>query len=68
MQTSIIQTGMPANTHALRLPEAAASVRCSRRFLENQIKAGYLRVIRLSARRVRIRPADLISYLDRRSV
>ena len=68
MKSNISQTGIPANTHALRLPEAAASVCCSRRFLENQIKAGYLRVVRLSKRCVRVRPADLISYLDRRSV
>ena len=68
MKNNITQTNIPAEIYALRLPQVAASVGCSRRFIEEQIKAGYLTAIRLSARCVRIRPADLISYLDRRAV
>jgi excisionase family DNA binding protein len=49
---------------ALRLGEAAHRVGCSRRFLEKQITAGRLKVIRLSARCVRIRPKDLADYLE----
>ena len=53
---------------ALRLPQAAAQVGCSRRFLEKQINAGRLRVIRLSPRCVRIRASDLADYLERYAV
>ena len=56
------------DTTALRLGEAAMRVGCSRRFLEHQIKAGRLSVIRLSSRCVRIRPADLADYLERNAV
>ena len=50
---------------AFRLGEAASRVGCSRRFLEKQIAAGRLKVIRLSPRCVRIRPQDLAAYLER---
>jgi excisionase family DNA binding protein len=55
-------------TTAMRLGEAAMRVDCSRRFLEHQIKAGRLSVIRLSPRCVRIRPSDLAEYLERNAV
>jgi len=53
---------------AYRLPEAAKRVGCSRRFLEKQVAAGHLIVIRLSARCVRIRPEDLAAFLERSAV
>jgi excisionase family DNA binding protein len=53
---------------AYKLGEAADSVGCSRRFLEKQIAAGRLKVIRLSPRCVRIRPEDLADYLNRNAV
>jgi excisionase family DNA binding protein len=53
---------------ALRLSEVARRIDCSRRFLEKQIAAGRLRCIRLSPRCVRIRPEDLVSYLDKNAI
>ena len=63
----------PSSKHQLdvagfTLPQVAASLNCCRRFLELQIKAGHLKTVRLSARCVRIRPADLADYLERRTV
>ena len=55
-------------TTAMRLGEAALQLGCSRRFLEHQIKAGRLAVVRLSSRCVRIRPSDLADYLEKRVV
>jgi excisionase family DNA binding protein len=55
-------------TSAMRLGEAATRVGVSRRFIEHQIKAGRLSVIRLSPRCVRIRPSDLADYLERNAV
>ena len=57
-----------AEVSAMRLPDAAKRIGCSRRFLELQIKAGHLRAIRLSARCVRIRPQDLADYLEGRVI
>jgi excisionase family DNA binding protein len=54
--------------NALPLGEAARKLSCSRRFLEKQIAAGRLRVVRLSPRCVRIRPGDLADYLDRHAI
>lgn len=51
----------------ITVPEAARRIDCTRRFLEKQIKAGHLRVIRLSRRCVRVRPEDLAEYLERRA-
>jgi excisionase family DNA binding protein len=53
---------------ALQLGEAAKRLSCSRRFLEKQITAGRLRVVRLSPRCVRVRPTDLADYLERNAV
>ena len=53
---------------ALQLGEAANKISCSRRFLEKQIAAGRLKVVRLSPRCVRVRPEDLAAYLDRYAV
>ena len=53
---------------ALQLGEVARRLSCSRRFLEKQIAAGRLRVVRLSSRCVRIRPTDLANYLERNAV
>jgi excisionase family DNA binding protein len=50
---------------ALQLGEVARRLSCSRRFLEKQVAAGRLRVVRLSPRCVRIRPTDLAEYLER---
>ncbi len=58
----------PDNALALRLPEVARSIGTSRRFLEKQIAAGHLRALKLSARCVRIRPADLADWMERRAV
>jgi excisionase family DNA binding protein len=55
-------------TTAMRLGEAAMQIGCSRRFIEHQIKAGRLAVVRLSPRCVRIRPSDLADYLERNAV
>lgn len=48
--------------------EAAESIPCSVRFLQKQVKAGRLKVVRLSPRCVRIRPSDLAAYLDANAV
>jgi excisionase family DNA binding protein len=53
---------------AFKLSEAAKQTATSRRFLEKQIAAGRLKVIRLSARCVRVRPEDLAAYLERFAV
>jgi excisionase family DNA binding protein len=53
---------------ALRLAEVARRLSCSRRFLEKQVAAGKLRVVRLSPRCVRVRPTDLVDYLERNAV
>ena len=53
---------------ALTVQEAASRLRVSRRFLENQIKGGRLRVVRLSPRCVRVRSADLGEYVERHAV
>jgi excisionase family DNA binding protein len=69
MRKTITPTGTLADDlQGMCLPEVAERLRCSRRFLENQIKAGWLRVMRLSERCVRVRPTDLSDYLDRRTV
>ena len=54
--------------NALPLGEAARKLSCSRRFLEKQVAAGRLRVVRLSSRCVRVRPSDLANYLERNAV
>lgn len=48
--------------------EAAAELGVSRRFLEKEIAAGKLPVVRLSARCIRIRRATLTAYLNAREV
>lgn len=48
--------------------EAAAELGVSRRFLEKEITAGKLPVVRLSARCIRIRRATLTAYLNAREV
>ena len=53
---------------ALRLGEAARRLACSKRFLEKQIRLGRLRIIRLSASCVRVRPEDLVAYLDKNAI
>jgi len=55
-------------TTAMRLGEVAARLGVSRRFIERQIKAGRISVIRLSPRCIRIRPADLADYLERNAI
>ncbi len=69
MQNANQQTpNAPDNAIAWRLPEAARRIGTSRRFLEQQIKAGNLRVLRLSPRCVRVRPEDLSAWMERRAV
>lgn len=69
MKTNKRQLTKPdATASGFTLPQVAASLNCCRRFLELQIKAGHLKVVRLSSRCVRIRPADLADYLERRAV
>jgi excisionase family DNA binding protein len=53
---------------ALQLGEVAERLSCSRRFLEKQVAAGRLRVVKLSPRCVRVRPSDLANYLERNAV
>ena len=62
------KSNIPSPSMAYRLPEVARMVGCSKRFLEKQIAAGYLRCLRLSTRCVRIRPQDLENYLESRAV
>lgn len=51
----------------LTIPDAAASVRCSRRFLQYKIASGELPSIRLGRRCVRIRGRDLAAFLEKHS-
>ena len=53
---------------AMNLQEAARRVSCSRRFLEKQIAIVRLKSIRITSRRVRIRPEDLAEFLERNAV
>jgi excisionase family DNA binding protein len=66
IESDILPGGIERN--ALRLGEVARRLSCSRRFLEKQVAAGRLRVVRLSSRCVRVRPADLSDYLDRNAI
>ena len=58
----------PEVIEALQLADVARKLSCSRRFLEKQVAAGRLRVVRLSSRCVRVRPTDLADYLERNAV
>ena len=49
----------------LTLPEAAALVGCTRRFLERVIRAGDLKVFRPSSRIVRIRRSEFEKWVER---
>ena len=67
IKSEILPGGIEQNK-ALRLGEVAKGLSCSRRFLEKQIAAGRLRVVRLSSRCVRVRPVDLANYLERNAI
>jgi excisionase family DNA binding protein len=58
----------PEVIEALQLADVARKLSCSRRFLEKQVAAGRLRVVRLSPRCVRVRPTDLADYLERNAI
>ncbi len=62
------QTNHTAETPNPTINEAAAELGVSRRFLEKEIAAGKLPVVRLSARCIRIRRATLTAYLNAREV
>jgi hypothetical protein len=67
----MIKSAMPLTEiehHALKLAEVAKTLSCSKRFLEKQVAAGRLRVIKLSQRCVHVRPPDLADYLERNAV
>ena len=49
----------------LRVTEAAQVIQGSKRFVEEEISAGRLAVVRLSRKFVRIRPEDLDAYIER---
>jgi excisionase family DNA binding protein len=66
IKSTVLPEGIEHN--ALQLGEVARRLNCSRRFLEKQIAAGRLRVVRLSPRCVRVRPTDLAAYLDSNAV
>ncbi len=55
---------IPAGAKLLTLDEVARELKVSRRFLEVQAARGRLRRVRLSARCIRIRRADLNAYID----
>jgi len=50
----------------LTIPEVASLLTVSRRTIEGFIANGKLRVVRLSARCVRVRPTDLRSFVSGR--
>ena len=52
----------------MTVPETATAARVSRRFIEKQAAAGRLRLIKLSARCVRVRRADFDAWLERGAV
>jgi len=49
----------------LTVPEAAAEIPCTRRFLETRIRAGELRVFKPSRRMTRIRRADFEAWIEK---
>lgn len=59
------QKAAPRNSRELlTIPEVAAELGSSRRFIEQEANRGRIRVIRLSARLVRVRRDDLDKYLS----
>lgn len=68
MTKRLLKTANASEPLALRLPEVATRLGTSRRFLEKQIAAGHLKVLKLSARCVRVRLSDLTDWMEKRAV
>jgi len=60
--------GTDGSFSALRLPVVANRLGVSRRFIEQQIAKGNLQCVRFSPRCIRITPAQLEDWIERRSV
>jgi excisionase family DNA binding protein len=54
---------LKTRTQLFRIPEVAKTIQGTQRFVEREIAAGRLPVVRLSRKFVRVRPEDLEAYL-----
>lgn len=54
---------LETRTQLFRIPEVAKTIQGTTRFVEREIAAGRLPVVRLSRKFVRVRPEDLEAYL-----
>ena len=54
---------LETRTQLFRIPEVAKTIQGTTRFVEREIAAGRLPVVRLSRKFVRVRPEDLETYL-----